>query len=162
MASATELFRALASGNRLEFFAHINPKVWEVVGGGPLGLNTAGIAALNPQPLPPVDIGQQRRTAVSYTAIGYGQLAMMAMAAIGQGEGGTRSFMIDIDDWCGTGWPRKWPWPPPKSLGRDDLASLQLGAGIAAAHLAAGYEGGPMQELFEAAATQLFDTAIAG
>ena len=162
MANATELFRALASGNRLEFFAHLNPKVWEVVGGGPLGLHTAATAALNPQPLPPVDIGQRRRTPVSSTAIGYGQLALMALTAIGQGEGGSRTFLADIDDWCGTGWPRRWPWPPPKGNGGEDLVSLQLGAGIAAAHLAAGYEDGELRETFESAANRLFDAALGG
>src|SRR5689334_1650064 len=35
MASATDLVRALAHGGRLEMLAHLNPKVWEVIGGGP-------------------------------------------------------------------------------------------------------------------------------
>jgi hypothetical protein len=159
MANATELVRALAHGDRLGFLAHINSRVWEVVGGGPLGLSPAVIAALNPQPLPPVDGG---RPAVSYTAVGYGQLALMAASAIGHGEGGSRSFLADIEDWCGTGWPRRWPWPPPKDLDRDDLVSLQLGAGLAAAHVAAGYEEGEMREAFENAANQLFDAALGG
>jgi len=164
MANATELFRALVHGGKLEFFAHLNPKVWEVIGGGPLGLSAATIAALNPQPLPPKEVVARRaeHSASDLAATGYGQLAMMATAAIGQGEGGTRSFLSDIDDWCGTGWPRRWPFPPPKGLDRDDLTSLLLGAGVAAAHIAAGYEDGPMRETFEAAANQLFDTAIKG
>lgn len=158
MASATELIRALAHGNRLEFLAHINNKVWEVVGGGPLGLSPAVIAGLNPQPLPPVDGG---RSPVSYAATGYGQLVVMAASSIGSGEVGGRSFLEDIDDWCGTGWPRRWPWPP-KDVDRDDLVSLQLGAGIAAAQIAAGYEDGAMREMFDAAADRLFDAAFGG
>ena len=167
MANATELIRALAHGDRLAFIAHINSKAWEVVGGGPLGLkagayaglglNPAVIAGLNPQPLPPVD---GPRT--SYTAVGYGQLVTMAVAAIGQGEGGQRTFLSDVDDWCGTGWPRRWPWPPPKGAGRDDIVSLQLGAGVAAAVVAAGYEDGQMREMFESASTMLLDAAIGG
>lgn len=160
MVDATALFRALAHGDRLEFLAHLNSRLWEVVGGGPLGLHLGGIAALNPQPLPPVDIGQRR--GVSATAVGYGQLATMAVAAIGQGERGAETFLADIEDWCGTGWPRRWPWPPPKGVDRDDLVSLQLGAGVAAAQIAAGYEAGTMRETFENAANQLFDAALGG
>lgn len=164
MANATELVRALAQGNRLQFFAHLNPKIWEVVGGGPLGLSPAVIAALNPQPLPPKWQSEQRYSAppVSYTAIGFGQMAMMATAAVAQGEDGARSLMSDVDDWCGTGWPRKWPWPPPRDLDREDHVSMLLGAGMAAAYVAAGYEDGPMREMFDGAANQLFDAAIHG
>lgn len=161
MANATVLFRALTQGGKLEFFAHLNPKIWEVIGGGPLGLSPATIAALNPQPLPPKAV-VARGAEVSESAMaatGYGQLSMMATAAIGQGEGGTRAFLSDIDDWCGTGWPRRWPFPPPKGLDREATVSMLLGAGVAAAHIAAGYEDGPMREVFEKAANQLFDTA---
>lgn len=164
MANATELVRALAHGNRLQFLALVNPKVWEVVGGGPLGLSPAVIAALNPQPLPPHELGRQPVSrAVSVTAVGYGQMAMMATAAVAQGEEGARTFMRDVEDWCGTGWPRRWPWPPPVRQDRDDRddhVSMLLGAGIAAAQVAAGYEEGVMRETFEAAAEQLFDAAI--
>ena len=91
MANATELVRALAHGIRLQFLALVNPRVWEVVGGGPLGLSPAVIAALNPQPLPPHELGRQPAAAVSLTAASYGQMAMMATAAVAQGEEGARS-----------------------------------------------------------------------
>lgn len=159
MASAQDLMRALAKGDRLAFFAYINPKVWEVVGGGPLGLARRNIAALNPQPLPPVARMFDPQPDPP-GAVGYSQLVTMAIAAIGSGEGGARSFYADIDDWCGTGWPRRWPPPKPK-LDSDESVGYLLGAAFGAAQLAAAYDGGEMADLFGGAAERLLDAALA-
>lgn len=159
MASAHDLMRTLAKGDRLAFFAHINPKLWEVVGGGPLGRSRVNIAALNPQPLPPVARMLDPQPDPP-GAVGYSQLVTMAIAAIGAGESGARSFHSDIDDWCGTGWPRRWPPPKPK-VEREESVDYLLGAAFGAARLAAAYDGGEMADLFGSAAEQLLDAALA-
>lgn len=166
MASAQDLMHALARGDRLTFFAHLNPRIWEVVGGGPLGRRLHAAADLNPQPLPPrwghraFDPQPDPPGAVA-ALIGYSQLVTMAIAAIGSGEGGDKTLLLDVEDWCGTGWPRRWPPPKPKLDGDDDLAGFQLGAAFAAAQLAAAYEDGRMQELFTVAADQLLEASLA-
>ncbi len=146
MASAYELAHALSSGDKLAFLAHLNPRIWEVVGGGPAFRRVADAVALNPQPLPPAELG-------------YHQVVAMGVAAIAAGDGGARTFMQDLDDWCGTGWPRR--WPRPKKLDAEEIRDVLLGAAFGAAHLAGGYEGGEMGEAFTAAAKQAFDAALA-
>jgi len=160
MASAYELMVALAKNDRLAFFAHINPKIWEVVGGGPLGRFSHVAAELNPQPLPPRWRSFDPQPDPPAAALGYSQLIAMATAAMAGGEGATKSFLMEIDDWCGTGWPRRWPPPPPRRGEELDIVGLQLGAAFAASQLAAAYDGGEMQEAFGAAANQLADTAL--
>lgn len=145
MASAVDLARALSSGDRLEFFAQFNSRILELLGGGPAGWRLREAAELNPQPLPPV-------------AVGHEQVLLMASMAIAVGEGGDKTFMADLDDWCGTGWPRR--WPRPKRFGQEEIVDLLLGAGMGAARLAAAYEDGPQREMFDAAANQLFDAAL--
>ena len=124
----------------LRFLALRNQYVWEVVGGGPLG--RFGEVALNPQPLPPHEVGA----------------ALVSVLAERAAVGGTFSrFAEDIDDWCGTGWPHH--IPKPKSGGPDPLPwQVFLGAAVAATELAHGLEGkdaeqvgGAAQKLFEQA-----------
>jgi len=145
MASAHDLARALTGGDRLEFLAFLNPRIWEVVGGGPAFRRGREAVELNPQPLPPI-------------AIGYQQVVAMATAAIAAGDGGDKTFMLDLDDWCGTGWPRR--WPPPRRFGTEEMSEVLIGAGLGASRLAAAYEDGPQREMFDAAANQLFDAAL--
>ncbi|MCD9154760.1 hypothetical protein [Aeromicrobium duanguangcaii] len=162
MATASDLIRALARGRvtlsgseRLDFLATIDDRVLEVVGGGPQGLLDArlGRVSLNPQPLPPADAGRLLLDA----------MARGIIIVSGRGEGAQQAFMEDIEDWCGTGWPRRWPRPKPGPLPdpRQELdPSVLLGGALAAAEWAAAYPEGEMQDLFEKAADQLTEAAL--
>ena len=107
------------------------------------------LAGLNPQPLPPNEL-----------QIGAGLFQEVLRSAIaGAGfdgpDGVGKVLMVDIDGWCGTNWPRKWPKPRPKL----DLREVLLGASLAAAELAAGYDG-VLAETLDHAADRLADAAI--
>ncbi len=109
-------------------------------------------AALNPQPLPPVE--------AQIGAVQLENLLVSAIIIVG-GRGGTSAFMEDIDDWCGTGWPRK--WPRPKSATDWDESVVFAGAALAAAGLADQYDHAPeMQEALGKAAEQLAERAVSG
>ena len=162
MPTATDLVRAIATAriasphhDRLEFLAHLDDRVWELVGGGPQGLRRRhDLAALNPQPLPPVDAGRLLL-----------QVMARGIIVVGGRDGDAReSFMADIEDWCGTGWPKHWPHPPQPDPSPDPRAhvvpSTLLGGALAAAELAASYPEGEMQDLFAKAADQLTEAAL--
>lgn len=166
MALASDLIRALAQGphdhgSYLEFLARHNSKVWEVVGGGPLGNSRLDWVALNPQPLPPREAGRALLEAMARGIIIVG----------GRGDDAPGAFMMDIEDWCGTKWPRRWPWPgpgpfpepdpDPRALRGADLhVQAMLGGALAAAELAARYPQGEMRDLFDKAAEQLTEAAL--
>ena len=66
----------------------------------------------------------------------------------------------EIEDWCGTGWPHK--WPKPKSPRGWDDSQVFAGAALAAANLAAQYDHAPeLQDALGAAAEQLAEAAAA-
>jgi hypothetical protein len=124
----------------LRFLALRNPYIWEVVGGGPLGRFEQ--VALNPQPLPPKEIGA---TLVSVLA---------ERAAVG---GSFSRFEEDVDDWCGTGWPHH--IPRPRDGGPDPVPwQVFLGAAVAAIELAHGLDGKDAEHV-GAAAQKLFEQA---
>ena len=162
MATASDLVRALARGrvtlsssDRLEFLATIDDRVWELVGGGPQGflVGRAGRVSLNPQPLPPVDAGR----------LLLGVMARGIIIVGGRDPGAHQAFLEDIEDWCGTGWPRRWPRPKPGPVPdpRQELdPSVLLGGALAAAEIAASYPAGEMQDLFGKAADQLTEAAL--
>ncbi|HQD22181.1 MAG TPA: hypothetical protein PKY27_07990 [Arachnia sp.] len=168
MASAHDLLVTLASKDRLAFLATFNARIWEVVGGGPQGLKAGkrlakkldaqrGLSAVNPQPLPPDGI-----------AMGYDLMLTLAHDLV-RNRDGAKGFLLDIDDWCGTGWPRRWPFPWPRPNWADVLkdprqgglaVDFQLGGAIAAAHLSAHFMDGEMRDLFDGASNSLLDVAI--
>ncbi|GAA3541037.1 hypothetical protein [Aeromicrobium flavum] len=162
MAAATDLIRALARGrvtlsgsHRLDFLATLDDRIWELVGGGPQGLLTGRFAwaALNPQPLPPAEAGRAL----------LGVMARGIIIVSGRDEGARQAFMEDIEDWCGTGWPRRWPRPTPGPFPdpRQELdPSVLLGGALAAAEIAASYPEGELQDLFGNAAEQLTEAAL--
>ena len=163
MATASDAIKAIArahpSGDRLEFLAWFDDRVWEVVGGGPLGLRRyrGDVSSLNPQPLPPVDSGRALLFLVARGIIIVG----------GRDEGAHHAFLEDIDDWCGTGWPRRWPFPgpipepDPRRDRREDVKqSTLLGGALAAAELASRYPAGELNDLFTKASEQLTEAAL--
>ena len=89
--------------------------------------------ALNPQPLPP------HEAAVGAALVG--RLLDSAIIVVGgrDDDPGTM-FLAEIDDWCGTGWPRRWPRPKPNGW---DSELMFTGAALYAAHLAAHYDHNP-------------------
>ena len=108
--------------------------------------------SLNPQPLPPVE--------VEVGAVQLRNLLLSSIIIVG-GRGGASAFMEDIDDWCGTGWPHRWPHPK-ASAGWDD-SMVFAGAALAAAGLAAQYDHAPeMQEALGKAAEQLAAQSVGG
>lgn len=165
MATASDFIRAIATARiasphdaRLELLAHLDDRLYELVGGGPQGLRLtrATMAPLNPQPLPPVDAGRLL-------------LQVMARGIIivgGRDDGAREAFLADIEDWCGTGWPKHWPRPPQPGPDPDPRGhvtpSTLLGGALAAAELAASYPEGDLQDLFAKAADQLTEAALPG
>lgn len=156
MASATDLVRALAHGGRLELLAQLNPRIWEVVGGGPLGHThvASGVSRvaseLNPQPLPPVAAGQELSWALARSII------IIAGRDLGEAQ---RAYLEEIEDWCGTGWPKRWPFPWPDP--REDLRTeLVLGGAVGTATLASHYPAGEMRDVFDKASAMLTEAAL--
>ncbi|SHW55054.1 Uncharacterised protein [Mycobacteroides abscessus subsp. abscessus] len=70
-------------------------------------MQDANVAALQPQPLPPVE---QFEVAAAVMAHEFTRLAIEANIT---GSGGREVIEEMIDDWCGTPWPLKWPLPKP-------------------------------------------------
>ena len=160
MASAHDLLRALAAGDRLAFLGALNPRIFDVIPRGPLAEIASGVSsglaqvALNPQPLPPkeAEVG----AAVMH------RLAASALSAPA-GDVGTESLLGEVDDWCGTGWPKRWPFPWPVGPGEPEEwreSQVFLGAALAAAQIAAHYPEGEMRTVFDAAAERLVERAL--
>ncbi|GAB3579508.1 hypothetical protein [Calidifontibacter terrae] len=167
MPSAADLISAIARGqlsfagrSRLEFIASIDDRVWELVAGGPQGqreYRRGDYASLNPQPLPPHEIGRLL-------------MDLMARGIIivsGRDGAAMNAFQEDLEDWCGTPWPRHWPWPgpgpfpPPEFDPSGDFhRSALIGGALAAAELAARYPAGDMHDVFEKGAQRLTEAAL--
>lgn len=168
MASASDLLRALAQSHYdhdsyLEFLARHNSRIWEVVGGGPQGPGGGSRVSLNPQPIPPGVAGR----------IVFNAMAGAIIIVGGRGKTAQSAFIEDIEDWCGTKWPRRWPWPGPgpfpepepepdprAARGADIHVQAMLGGALAAAELAASYPEGDLRGLFNKASEQLTEAAL--
>jgi len=148
---------ATVSWKVLSTFAKIPPEAWDwIIPHGPVTARLVprrgDAVSLNPQPLPPVEsvVGAQLFENVLFSAI-----IVVGGRDAGEGAGALRA---EIDDWCGTGWPGKWPRPRP-TRGWDD-SQVFAGAALAAASLAEQYDHSPeMQEALGAAAEQLAEAA---
>jgi hypothetical protein len=87
----------------------------------------------------------------------------IALAAIARGRGLGDGLLEEIDDWCGTGWPKWWPkpWPqpgpPPDPWRRSEVF---LGGMLAAADLAARYDDPEAVAVLDKAADMLADAAV--
>ena len=106
--------RSTARGSLFSLIAHRFPEIWDLLGGGH---HFGDEVALNPQPLPPHE--------ALIVALG-GALAaraeLLADIAGGiEGKGEERGIIIVsgfvsrlVDDWCGTGYRLRWPFPWPR------------------------------------------------
>lgn len=158
MASTAQILRALMSADRLALIIALNPKAADVIPRGPLAGQIVGSfrggdeVALNPQPLPPKEIG-----------LGWQAMQRVAASAITRDGGFGGSFLSEIEDWCGTGWPRRWPkgWPVggPQPDPRA-TAQILLGALLAAAELAAHYDDREAVDALDKAVELLGEAAV--
>lgn len=116
----------------------------------------ADLAALNPQPLPPVDTGiaVARRLAT---------VALRHASAAG-GEQGGQMLRAFVDDWCGTMWrfrvPRGPGWPVGEPRPPRPEESLVLGAALIRASGFA--EFGALKKAGEEAGKRIFEHGMAG
>lgn len=157
MASTAQIVRALMSGNRLALIIALNPKAADVIPRGPLrtAVVRSGLAdevALNPQPLPPAEL-----------SIGVSLMHKITAAAIAGGQDFGSSLLRDVDDWCGTGWPRRWPrgWPVGGPVpGPRETSQLYLGGLLAAAEIAAHYDDPEIVSAFDKAVEMLGEAAV--
>ncbi|MGV8909387.1 MAG: hypothetical protein ACOH1Y_10430 [Propionicimonas sp.] len=157
MASTAQIIRALMSGDRLALIIALNPRAADVIPRGPLRseFTMVGFGAevsLNPQPLPPAGL-----------VVGARMMHKLTAAALSGEQGFGGQFAQDVDDWCGTGWPRRWPkkWPvidPDPSPWH--IAQIQLGGVLAAAEISAHYDDPHVVEAFDKAIEMLGDAAI--
>ena len=157
MASTASIVRALMFGNRLALIIALNPKAADVIPRGPLrsALVRSGLGdevALNPQPLPPAEM-----------SIGVSLMHRITAAAIAGGDDFGSSLLRDVDDWCGTGWPRRWPkgWPGGGPVpGPRETSQLLLGGLLAAAEIAAHYDEPEIISAFDKAIEMLGEAAV--
>lgn len=157
MASTSQIIRALMSGDRLALIIALKPEAADVIPRGPLmvahlAARLRDEVALNPQPLPPQEIG-----------IGKALMHKITAAALGGSDAFGDRFLRDVDDWCGTGWPRRWPkgWPVVgPSPDPREIAQLQLGGLLAAAEISAHYDDPEMLAVFDKAIEMLGDAAV--
>ncbi len=160
MATAQALIRALAESDRLDVLAHVNSSIWEIIDGGPqirphqgetvVHRPGAELVAVNPQPLPPMEIGRRY------------MLMLARDLVLGSGEDAPRRLMDVIDDWCPTGWPRR--IPRPKGFTPEQLASQSLlGGAVVAFALAVHYpDGDETGALFGEAGDKMVEAALGG
>ncbi|MBK8447121.1 MAG: hypothetical protein IPL41_10705 [Micropruina sp.] len=158
MVSTGQILRALMSADRLALIIALNPKAADVIPRGPLAVRIAASfrggdeVALNPQPLPPKEID-----------LGWQAMQRVAGAAIARDGGFGGSFLSEIEEWCGTGWPRRWPkgWPVggPQPDPRAN-AQVLLGALLAAAELSAYYDDREAVDALDKAVELLGEAAV--
>ena len=87
----------------------------------------------------------------------------IAAAAIGSPEGFGRALLDDIDDWCGTGWPRRWPkgWPVNGPVpGPRETSQMLLGGLLAAAEISAHFDDPEIVAVLDKTVEMLGETAL--
>jgi hypothetical protein len=102
-----------AISDALDLIAKRFPQIYDVIGGGQ---NLADKVALNPQPLPP---RERFITTLGEALIDRAEQLAEAAGAIGS-RGEEQGIIVVggyvnrlVDDWCGTGYRPKWPFPGP-------------------------------------------------
>ncbi len=147
----------------LEFLAARNPKIWEIIGGGPFSSKTA--VELNPQPIPP---GVAFLAAFAQEAVDRAVLTQEIADAMNQtGErqgiiivGGRLSDLVD--ELCGNNFKIKIPIPRPKHDTDEMLSGLELlAAGAVFEQNAAITANEGLQKELRNAGAKLIETGIA-
>lgn len=144
----------------LSLLGRIRPEIFDVF--PPHGhrahlLSRFESVALNPQPLPP------RWMLAASDLAGYIAGAVLESELRGEGEPGWVAEVVD--DWCGTGWPRRLPIPLPGPRGEGpqpepwDVAAAQVTAAVAFASLAARLAPSGAQETFARLAESLAEAS---
>ena len=122
------------------------PAIYDVIPRGPLG--RLSWVALNPQPLPPVELGAAMATEFMHT------LWMGERTGLDQG-----SAMRNLEDWCPT-YPRRpklppwWPPVPDPDPEPDWFAEYHLGFAARLAAVPADAVSGHLKESFDKAIEQ--------
>jgi len=114
---------------------------------------------LNPQPLPPVEIATSAAISVAQDLVRAGSIAESI------GHGGSSLIAQEIEDWCGTGWPRHWPFPVPPTPDPDprwNVADAQFVASLVLAEAAGRMAEGDLRDALTKGAEQLMDFAGRG
>ena len=120
--------------------------------------NRLDLVGLNPQPLPPIAGSVLTAVAVAQEVVKAGSIAESI------GGGGARLISDEIDDWCGTGWPRHWPFPPPDPRPGPEwkTADLQFAAALVIADSAGRMADGEPRDALAAGAEKLMNVALEG
>ena len=116
--------------------------------------------ALNPQPLPPRDPLIAGALLMSH------RLVELAVEADVRGEEPAPWLAQVIDDWCGTSWPRKWPWlgpgPRPEEGPVPDpwaVNEARMAGAVVFASMASRLGDGDLREVLARSAERLADAA---
>jgi hypothetical protein len=125
---------SLISSGLLEQIGRRFPAIFDVIGGG---LRPGDLVALNPQPLPP-----RERFIVALADAVVARVEQMAETANAiDDQGDERGIIIVsgyvgrlVDEWCGTGYRPRWPFPgPPPWWFQQEVSArdiLTLGASL--------------------------------
>jgi hypothetical protein len=144
---------------------HINPAIWDAIiphGPAHISISSKGAeVALNPQPLPPLELASVKVA---------NQIAQAAIAAEAAGnDSGPAIVSRAIDDWCGNSphhfpipWPGPWPFPWAPHRGDAELdaeASQTIGA-LTLASVASRMADGDVRNALADGAEQLLQAAV--
>lgn len=131
----------------MTLIGRLNPAAWDGLipkHGGPYRFVSNGYrdavvdqVALNPQPLPPVEIAAGEMAYEVVRVAAYADLV---------GADGVKAIYSVVDDWCGTGWPRRFPIPLPGPQGAEEIATGQLVGAMILAGTAESLEGGLLKD----------------
>ncbi|MDR7185039.1 hypothetical protein J2X85_002073 [Microbacterium trichothecenolyticum] len=144
----------------LSLLGRIRPEMFDVFPPHSHRAHLAGrfdAVALNPQPLPP------RWMLAASELSGYIAEAVLEADLRGEDQPGWVTEVLD--DWCGTGWPRRLPIPLPGPRGEGpqpepwDVAAAQITGAVAFASLAARLAGGHAQASFAKMAESLAEAS---
>ncbi len=125
-------------------------------------LGASGMASLNPQPLPPrlmFAVGLANELIVDAVR----RQELVELLGNGGSEGRVRLRIRSfVDDWCGTSWRRKWPFPwPPPNWWREEIDGTELAVmGIQFEEAAKRTFNKDLQQTFADAGSKFLETGL--
>lgn len=147
----------------LSIVARINPAAWDAIIPHSHKIRVrADLAALNPQLLPPAETFLVAAAEMAHE--------LVRMAVETEVGGGSAGFVSEfIEDWCGTPWPRKWPWPgagprPDEVTLTElwDVRTARVAGAIVFASAGSRLSEGELGEAFAKGAERLAEVAVIG